>query len=126
MTNNMATIDRNIYGATESNGLVNGSGYHEAVNYKERLTLAEVAERGGKITRLRLLTEYVPVLRARITDVSYIHATLPDGSVHDVYNGANVQYFHQIKKDLIEWATREGVYAKSLGLLDEGNWSVVR
>lgn len=124
--NAMATIDRNIYGATESNGLVDGNAYHNSVDYAETLTLAEVAERGGKITRLRLLTEWIPVSRARIVDVSYIHATLPDGSVHPVHNGADVQYYHQIKGDLLDWAKREGVFAKSVGLLDEGNWSVLR
>jgi hypothetical protein len=31
-----------------------------------------------------------------------------------------------MKGALINWAKREGVYAKALGLLDEGNWSVQR
>lgn len=123
--NAMETIDRNIYGATEVNGLVTPQDYHSLVKYDEELTLAEVSARGGKITRLRLFTEWVPTIRARVADVSYIHATLPDGSVHPVNNGADIQYYHQVKGDLIAWAKREGVSAKKLGLLDEGNWSVI-
>lgn len=122
----LATMDRNKYGATETNGLMNGDGYHDFVKYDETLTLGEVAERGGVITRVRLLTEYVPVQKVRYADVSYIHATLPDGSVHPVRNGADVTYYHTIKGDFIAWAKRENVFAKNIGLLDEGNWSVVR
>lgn len=124
--NAMATIDRNIYGATESNGLVDGQAYHNSVEYAETLTLAEVARRGGKITRLRLLTEWIPAMRTRIADVSYIHATMPDGKVHPVQNGADISDFRFVKRDLIAWATKEGVFAKGLGLLDESNWSVLR
>lgn len=123
--NTMETIDRNIYGATESNGLVAPQEYHSLVKYDEELTLAEVSARGGKITRLRLFTEWIPAIASRVVDVSYIHATLPDGSVHPVINGPDVQYYDQIKGDLITWAKREGVFAKSLGLLDESNWSVL-
>lgn len=119
----MVTIDRNLYGVQETNGLADG--YHDSVKYDEELTLSEVAERGGKISRLRLLTEYVPALHQRIVDVSYIHATMPDGSIHPVRNSADIQYYSHLKVDLLNWARAEGVFAKGIGLLDEDNWSVM-
>jgi hypothetical protein len=121
-TNPYATTDRNIYGATESNGLVDGSAYHAEVDYKVRpLSLKEVAEAGGKITRVRLLAE---MGRA---DVSYIHATLPGGKTVPVrVELNNLTPLRALKGAMIKWATEEGVSAKGLGLLDEGNWSIQR
>lgn len=119
-----ATTDRNLYGAFEANGLVNGSAYHETVDYSQTLSLKEVAAAGGKITRLRILTERT--FGGILCDVSYIHATLPSGEIVNVQNHLdNLTPKYQLKGKLIEWAKREGVFAKGLGLLDEGNWSIL-
>jgi hypothetical protein len=124
MTNANATTDRNLYGAQEFNGLVNGSEYHAQVDYSRFLSLKEVAAAGGKITRLRILTERTP--GGTLCDVSYIHATLPSGEIVNVQNHLdNLTPKYQLKGKLIEWAKREGVFAKGLGLLDEGNWSIL-
>lgn len=110
--------------ANETNGLLNGAEYHDAVDYSQTYTLLAVKECGGRISRVRLLTERWP--SGRIADVSYIHATMPNGKVVPVQVGCdNCIPLHQVKKAFIDWAKREGVYAKALGLLDEGNWSVL-
>lgn len=113
------------HGATETNGLVDGAAYHSAVDQSRQYSLSEVAEAGGKITRVRLLTEVWPG-RGRIADVSYIYATLPDGKTVPVQIGVdNLTPLRELKGAFIAWATRERVSAKNLGLLDEGNWSTL-
>lgn len=119
------TVDfRSKYGANETNGLVNGTEYHAQVDYSRFWSLSEVAEAGGKISRVRLLTENVG---GRILcDVSYIHATLPDGTTVNVRNGIdNLTPRFRLKAEMIAWAKREGVFAKGIDLLNEGNWSVL-
>jgi hypothetical protein len=117
-----ATTDRNRYGAVESNGLVDGAAYHAQVDYSGRpYSLKQVADEGGRITRVRILAEMGR------GDVSYIHATLPNGTTVPVQVMVdNLTPLKAMKGALINWAKREGVYAKALGLLDEGNWSVQR
>lgn len=93
---------------------------HSAVA-QDRLTLAEIAQAGGRIRRLRMFFE------GRIADLSYCHAVLPDGSLHSVdTSNLSLGSPRTVKHDLIVWAQREGVYAKGLGLLDESTWSVLR
>jgi hypothetical protein len=124
MTEATATTDRNLYGAFEANGLVDGAAYHEAVDYSRFWSLAEVAEAKGKITRVRILTERTQF--GTLCDISYITATLPNGQMVNVQNGLdNLTPKHQLKGKMIEWAKRQGVFAKGLGLLDEGNWSIL-
>ena len=113
------------YGTKETNGLVNGHEYHAAVDQTRQYSLAEVKNAGGKITRVRLLTEVWPGV-GRIADVSHIYATLPDGSTVPVRIGVdNGTALRALKGEFIEWAKREKVSAKHLGLLDEGNWSIL-
>lgn len=112
------------YNANETNGLVNGHAYHEEVDYSDFYTLAMVAEAKGRISRVRLLTERWP--SGRMADVSYIHATLPGGKIVPVQVGMdNLTPLNKVKGEMIKWAQREGVFAKGLGLLDEGNWSIM-
>jgi hypothetical protein len=119
------TRDTNKYGAVSTNDLVNGAEYHGQVDYSARMTLKQVSEAGGKVTRVRVLTEMVP-MAGRFCDISYVHATLPDGKTVDVCNVGvnNMVPMRALKGELIKWAKAEGVFAKGLGLLDEGNWSV--
>lgn len=117
----MATID---YTANETNGLLNGAEYHDSVDYTDLYTLGMVAEAGGHISRVRILTERWP--SGRMADVSYIHATLRDGRTVPVQVGVdNCTPLNRMKSAMIDWAKREHVFAKGLGLLDEGNWSVL-
>lgn len=113
------------YGAIETNGLLDGHAYHDAVDYDRQYSLSEVAAAGGKISRVRLLTEVWPG-RGRIADVSYIHATLPNGTTVPVSIGVdNLTPLREMKGAFIAWAKREHVFAKNIGLLDEGNWSTL-
>ena len=104
----------------ETNALQNGAAYHGDVDYSESMTLAQLAEAGGKITRLRVFREGLRV------DVSYIHATLPDGSIVPVVGYPAFSNWFGFKANLVEWAKEQGVFAKGLGLLDESNWSILR
>lgn len=106
------------YGVPFSGELVS-TDYHDRVS-NETISLAEVKRRGGKITRLRLLKE-----RGRV-DVSYIHATLADGSIVRVSHPlGNLIPLGRLPRDLVAWAKEEGVYGVSVGLLDESNWSIL-
>lgn len=116
------------YGVQETNGLVNGHDYHGGVDYANQMTLAELAQRGGKISRVRILTG--SWAGQRMADVSYIHATLPDGTTVPLNVTGNVMGVplwgpKGLKAMFIEWAKEQGVYAKALGLLDESNWSIL-
>lgn len=98
-----------------------GPEYHSQVS-SETISLREVSDRGGRITRVRILQE------RGLCDVSYIHATLADGSIVRVspdFDSLCVPR-RQMKGNMIEWAKEQGVYAKGLGLLDDSNWSVLR
>lgn len=122
----MNDSQRIAYGVQESNYLVSPNEYHDAVDYSDQLSLAEVAAAGGKITRLRILSEWRGTYG--IKDVSYCHATLPGGKVVPVrvdwdLLGIPAQKF---MGELIAWAKDQGVFAKGLGLLDKSNWSELR
>lgn len=114
------------YGVDETNGLTDGHEYHDQVSYVDLMSLAAVAEAGGKVTRLRILSEGTPM--GRFADVSYCHATLPDGTIVPVRLTGDLMgmAWPKVKAHLIAWAKHEGVYAKGIGLLDESNWSHLR
>lgn len=113
------------YGVDETNGLLDGHAYHSGVSYADQMTLAQVAQAGGKISRLRILGGGPS--DGFMADVSYCHATLPSGKVVPVYADYPMCFpIRKLKGELIEWAKSHGVYAKGLGLLDENNWSVLR
>lgn len=97
--------------------------YHQGVSYDNQMSLAEVAKRGGRITRVRILKE------GGRCDISYIHATLADGTTVPLYldmpsSGVGL-WFREVKGEFIAWAKEQGVFAKGLGLLDESNWAVL-
>lgn len=124
MTINAADLSR--FNANETNGLINGHEYHGQVDYSRTYTLADLHAEGGKITRVRLLTERWP--SGRMADVSYIHAELPGGKIVPVNVGIDSGDLYGpkgVKARMIQWGKREGVFAKGIGLLDEGNWSVM-
>lgn len=115
---------RSYYQVDETFGLENPEQYHSEVNYEELVSLREVQDRKGQITRVRILAEVRPGY-GYTCDVSYIHATI-DGKVYPVNVMVSSGLLRELKKDLIEWAKAEGVYAKGIGLLDEGNWSILK
>lgn len=113
-----------MYAEYETNPLIDGAAYHSKVDRTEGYSLKMLAEVGGRITRLRLLTERRS--HGWIYDISYCYGELSDGTVVAVTGYPSGGDLRKIKGDLIEWAKEEGVYAKGLGLLDEGNWSIFK
>ena len=122
----MNETQRDAYGVQESNYLQSPSEYHASVDYADLLSLAEVAAAGGKITRLRILSEWRGTYG--IKDVSYCHATLPGGKVVPVRVDGNLMGVpaQKFMGELIAWAKEQGVFAKGLGLLDKSNWSELK
>lgn len=118
------SIVRNAaYGVRETSPLPSAN-YHAEVDYANEMTLAEVAAAGGRITRLRILGGGRN--DGYMADISYCHATLPDGRTVPVHQDFPMCFpYRRTKAVLIEWAKEHGVFAKGLGLLDEGNWSVL-
>lgn len=116
----------------EDNPLTDAAAYHaERAESEVAVTLRDLADQGGRITRLRLLTEVWPG-RGRLADVSYIHGRLADGTPVRVIDPAgHLDSFGMpmraggVQRRLVEWAKAEGVYAKGVGLLDQGNWSIL-
>lgn len=106
------------YDVSYSGELV-GPDYHARVDHSEELTLAEVKQRGGRISRCRILCD--SAADGGRADFSYVHATLPDGRIVVVrgweQHGHGMTRWNYRAK-LIDWAKREGVYAKGIGLLD--------
>lgn len=95
----------------ETNGLVDGKAYHAI----DRSTVVDWTDaRLARITRLRLLSD--PGFP--MWDVSYCHGELKDGTTCRVSLP-----FDQLKKrgmfgDLINYARKDGVYLKRLGVFD--------
>lgn len=104
------TTDRPDIG--ETNGLVNGIAYQ--AEYADA-RVVDWTEPHLRVTRLRLLSD--PGFP--FWDVSYCHGVL-------CHSGEKVRVqvpFHQLRKgkmktEIVEWARREGVFAKGLGILD--------
>lgn len=116
-----------VYGVNET-GMPVGPEYHATVSHEEYIGLAELKERGGRITRVRFIGgDYIPG-RGKCYDVSYVHGMI-DGQVVSIDTNAmpewNLIPRRNLKGALIAWAKEEGVYAKALGLLDEGNYSIL-
>lgn len=115
------------YGVQET-GMPVGHEYHQSVSHEERIGLHELNRRGGRITRVRWIGgEYIPG-RGKCYDISYVHGRIGDQTVSvDISACPDWSLIprSQMKATMIAWAKEEGVYAKGLGLLDDGNWSVL-
>jgi hypothetical protein len=112
-----------MYGINETNPLIGRVDYD---TFGEPVTLRELEAQGGKITRVRMLTEPgTPFL-----DVSYVHGELADGTPVQII-GLQVGTLRKGKgsvpymSDMIAWAKAERVYGKRLGLLDTSRWSIL-
>lgn len=101
---------RNVYGTHETNGLENGQSYHDIERRDVQWT-----EPGLRITRLRLVSDPgFPVW-----DVSYCHGMLRDGTPVAVeLPFSQVPKGKKFASFIVEWAKREGVYARGIGILD--------
>lgn len=121
----LAAADRSMdlavrYGVQETNPLWASEATHENVDYDEYCTLGD--PRLARVVRLRLLTEPgYPYY-----DISYCYGQLKDGRYVRLSNAPMSLPRRNTKGALIQWAKEEGAFAKGLGLLDEGNWSILR
>ena len=95
----------------ETNGLEDGAAYH-AVDRKVNVYWND--PRLKKITRLRLLSD--PGFPA--WDVSYCHGELKDGTPCTVTLPFDQLRKKKINSDIIDYAKRDKVYAKGLGIFD--------
>jgi hypothetical protein len=113
--------DRAIAYGAHITGEAVGPEYHATVEKGVAYTFHDIQALGGRITRLRLLSD--PGFP--MWDVSYCHATLPDGRIVRV----ETTFFQLPRRNtigaIIEDARREGYHAKAIGLLDRGNWSTL-
>lgn len=110
-----------MYGASITGEIV-GPDYHATVDKSRGWTFQDIQQAGGRISRLRLLSD--PGFP--FWDVSYCHATLPDGRIVRV----ETTFFQLPKRNtlraIVEDAKREGYNAKRIGLLDRGNWATLQ
>lgn len=97
------------------------------VHTEEAMPLRELGARGGKIVRVRWIGGDYIMGRGKCYDLSYVHGVLKDGTRVSITHlpAAFLVPRRELKKELIEWAREEGVYAKGLGLLDDGNFSIL-
>lgn len=108
------------YGVNETNGIEDVSAWQQHLETLEE-TVSLGDPRLKAVTRLRLLTERgYPYM-----DISYCHGVLKDGTNVRIQITCGPLARRAPKAGLIEWAKSEGAFAKGLGLLDEGNWSVL-
>lgn len=122
MTNNDTLLSRTLdaaarYGVREDNPLALAPYTSEEVDYTETVQLSD--PRLVRIDRLRLLGDSdgwaYPFL-----DLSYCWGTLRDGRHVPVQLPISRFPKRGLKKALVEMAKAEGVFAKGLGLLDDG------
>ena len=106
-----ATIDRNIYGTREVNGLVDGQAYH-AEPCEETLEWND--PQLAVVTRLRLLSD--PGFP--FWDVSYCHGYTKDRKKVNVALPFSQLPKRNMKGTIIAYAKKDGVYAKGIGILD--------
>lgn len=104
----MNTIDRPDVG--ETNGLVDAAAYHRAAGHRRSV---EWSVPGLKITRLRLLSD--PGFP--MWDVSYCHGEI-DGEPVSVSLPFSQLPKRGWKREIVNHANRDGVYARGLGIFD--------
>ena len=90
------------------------------------MTLTELSDAKGKIVKVRFIGDVIPG-HGRCFDLSYIQGELPDGRRVSLINTPHIALVprRQLKGEMINWAKREGVFAKGIGLLDDSNWSLL-
>lgn len=113
---------------TRYEGTLVGQAYHSQVEQGDDYRLCDLPK-GSKVTRIRMIGgDYIPG-RGKCYDISYVHATLPDGRIVRVNTSAAPEWAliprRNLKKAMIDWAKAEGVFAKGLGMLDDGVYSIL-
>lgn len=107
----MRTVDRNVYGTRETNGLVDGPSYHEQ---RRDVTVRWNDPRLARVVRLRLLSEP----GYPMWDVSYCHGVLRDGTLCNVELPFNQLSKRRMRSEIVEYAKSDKVYALTLGVFN--------
>lgn len=91
------------------------------------MTLGELAMRKGTIAKVRWIGGDYVMGRGKCYDLSYVQGTLPSGERVSLHHlpAAYLIPRNKRKAAMIEWARQGKVFAKALGLLDEGAWSTL-
>jgi hypothetical protein len=124
---NTMTTTTDIYTKLASYGVAfegEQGGYVPAEHF---MTLAELKAKGGHIVRVRWIGgDYLPG-RGKCYDLSYVQGQLADGTRVSITHlpAAFLIPRRQLKGEMIAWAKAEGVFAKGLGLLDDGTYSIL-
>lgn len=109
---------------TSTNPLLDPAEYHSSVSYADQMTLSEVAAAGGKLTRIRILGGGPS--DGFYADISYIHATLPNGKIVPLYQNYPMCFpIRTLKKVLLAWAKEEGVFGKKVDLFNDGIYDIL-
>lgn len=107
-------VNRNVYGAQEVGGLLDGGAYHKA-HHENHAGLVDWRDpRLARVTRLRLLSD--PGYPE--WDVSYCHGVLKDGRNCDVQVPFSSLPRRLYQRVIVQYAIKDGVHAKKLGVLD--------
>lgn len=107
-------MTRDLYGASETNGLDDPKAYHTEVTGKLVGTVDWTDPELKRIVRLRLLSDPgFPVW-----DVSYCHGQMKNGSYVRVQLPFDQLPKRGMRRAIVEHAKRDGVYAAGLGVLD--------
>lgn len=151
-TEAQSIVDRMVAYGVQAEGEVVGLEYHQGVEGGHDWTLKEIEQAGGRISRVRLLQEMgrvdISYIHATIPGgrrgcaghqmadggpspmCSECNAKTKDRvvrvSLSSMPTGSTCLWRREVKGAFIAWAKEERVFAKGLGLLDEGNWSVLR
>lgn len=113
------TTDRNVYGAREVNGLADPREYHERVTHTAKRTLCWTDPELAKIVRLRMVSDPgfpwydITYCHGQTKDGEYVKVDLPFDRLFKANQGHG-----SISKQIIDWAKRDNVFAKGLGILD--------
>lgn len=94
---------------------------------EQAMSLGELSDAKGKVIRVRFIGgDYIPG-RGKCWDLSYATGELPDGTKVRITHLPAMFLIPRraFKANLISWAREERVFAKGLGMLDEGNWSIL-
>lgn len=105
------------YGVHEDNPLIDGQAYHAVERESVQLTDPRLA----KVTRLRLLSDRgLP-----FWDISYTHGVLKDGTPVRIEwpEGGFHPSKRELKRSIVNECKKHGIFAKGLGLLDDGTYS---
>lgn len=81
------------------------------------LSMIDFIARGGKITKVRLLSE------GYVHTVSYIDGIVDGQEVAVTTFDGLTGTKRQIKGSMIHWAQENGTYIKATGILEEANWN---